>query len=362
MSLSVVVAGGGTAGHVEPALATAARLAEAGHRVTMLGTTTGLEQRLVPARGFDLRTIPRVPFPRRPSMALARLPTNAAAAVRAAGAVCDDVAADVVIGYGGYVAFPAYLAARRRKLGIVVHEANPLPGLANRVGARLTRFVGVAHEGTPLRHARVVGIPLRASITGLDRAAGRAPARAAFGLPSDGFVTLVFGGSQGSASLNTAFADAAPALADAGVTVLLAAGTANFEAVGARVTGTTTRVLPYLDDMPAAYAAADLAVCRSGAMTCAEVAAVGLPAIYVPLPIGNGEQRLNAEPTVAAGGGLLIEDADLGSELLPLLLSLAGDPARVTAMGAAARRTQSGDAAGELLAMVEAAAAVRRRP
>ena len=356
-----MLAGGGTAGHVEPALATAARLAEAGHRVTMLGTATGLEQRLVPARGFELRTIPRVPFPRRPSMALARLPLRAGAAVRAAGTVCDDVAADAVIGFGGYVAFPAYLAARRRRLGIVVHEANPLPGLANRVGARLTRFVGVAHEGTPLPHARTVGIPLRASITGLDRASGRGAARSVFGLPAEGFVALVFGGSQGSVSLNAAVAEAAPALKAAGITVLLAAGAANADEVAARVAGTSTLALPYLDDMPAAYAAADLAVCRAGAMTCAEIAAVGLAAIYVPLPIGNGEQRRNAEPTVAAGGGLLVDDDQLGTELLPLLLSLAGDPARVTAMGAAARRTQGGDAAGELLGMVEAAARVARR-
>lgn len=357
--LSVVLAGGGTAGHVEPALATAARLAAAGHRVALLGTTTGVEARLVPARGFDLRVIPRVPFPRRPTLELARLPAAAGAAVRAAGAVLDEVAADVVVGFGGYVAFPAYLAARRRRLGIVVHEANPLPGLANRVGARLTRFVAVAWEETPLPHARTVGIPLRAAVTGLDRVAGRAGARAAFGLPAEGFVTLVFGGSQGASSLNDAVVHNAPALAAGAVTVLLIAGAGNADAVGERLEGTGVVVRAYCDDMPSAYAAADLAVCRAGAMTCAELAAVGLPAIYVPLPVGNGEQRRNAEPTVSAGGGLLVEDAELSSELLPLLLSLAGDPARVSAMGAAARRTQSGDAAGELLAMVEAAAAAR---
>jgi len=364
--LSVVLAGGGTAGHVEPALAVAEALRLAGHRVTLLGTATGLEARLVPARGFPLRTIPRVPLPRRPTPDLLRLPGRLAGAVRAAGDVLAETAADAVVGFGGYVALPAYLAARRARLGIVVHEANPLPGLANRIGARLTPYVATSHPGTPLRHGRLVGIPLRAAVTTLDRVARRPSARVDLGLDPDRRTLLVTGGSQGARRLNEAAVDAAAALTGAGVQVLHLAGAAHAQAVAARLPGGLPApyvVLPYADDMPAAYAAADLALCRSGALTCAELAAVGLPAVFVPLPIGNGEQRRNALPAVQAGGGFLLEDADLdAASLLALALPLLTDGARLAAAGVAARRAQPPDAAAALVRMAgEAAAAAASR-
>jgi UDP-N-acetylglucosamine--N-acetylmuramyl-(pentapeptide) pyrophosphoryl-undecaprenol N-acetylglucosamine transferase len=224
-----------------------------------------------------------------------------------------------VVGFGGYVALPAYLAARRRGVPIVVHEANARPGLANRVGARLTGYVAVSVPGTRLPHARYLGLPLGRAVAQLDRAARRIEARAAFGLDADRPTLLVTGGSQGARRINTAVAAAAPALAAAGVQVLHHAGRANADTVRDEVRSTLEHaagappyvVLPYIDRMELAYAAADLAVCRAGANTCAELAAVGLPAVYVPLPHGNGEQRLNAAPIVEAGGGLLVADADL---------------------------------------------------
>jgi UDP-N-acetylglucosamine--N-acetylmuramyl-(pentapeptide) pyrophosphoryl-undecaprenol N-acetylglucosamine transferase len=230
--LSVVLAGGGTAGHVEPAMAVAdaLRALDPGVRITALGTQRGLETRLVPARGYDLELITPVPLPRKPSADLARLPLRVRTAVRQTRAVLDDVHADVVIGFGGYVALPAYLAARggalgRHRVPVVVHEANASAGWANRVGARSARRVLAAVPDPGLGRVEVVGVPVRDSITALDRAALRAEARAHFGFADDARVLLVFGGSQGARSINNAVAGAAESLAAAGVSVLHAHGT-----------------------------------------------------------------------------------------------------------------------------------------
>jgi UDP-N-acetylglucosamine--N-acetylmuramyl-(pentapeptide) pyrophosphoryl-undecaprenol N-acetylglucosamine transferase len=362
--LSVVVAGGGTAGHVEPALALAdaLRRRDPGTVVTALGTATGLEARLVPARGYALAEIPRVPLPRRPTLDLLRLPGRVGGAVRQTRAHLDRVRADVVVGFGGYVALPAYLAARQRRTPVVVHEANARAGLANRVGARLTPHVAAAVDGSGLPGAVVLGIPLRRAVATLDRAATREQARAAFGF-GPGPVLLVTGGSQGARAVNAAVTGAAADLATAGVQVLHVAGPAQEQAVRAAVTAAlggpsdTHRVLPYVDRMELAYAAADLAVCRAGAMTCAELAAVGLPAVYVPLPIGNGEQALNARPAVAAGGGLLVDDADFdAARVRSTVLPLVTDEGRLAAMAEAAARFGHRDADEALADLVLAAA------
>jgi len=299
-------------------------------RITALGTSRGLENRLVPERGYQLRLVTPVPLPRTLNADLIRLPWRLRASINQARGVLDDVAADVVVGFGGYVAVPAYLAARRggrhaRPVPVLVHEANARAGLANRVGARFARRVLAAVPGSGLRGAEVVGMPLRASITGLDRMALRAQARAFFGFADDARVLLVFGGSQGAVSINRAVSGAAAQLAAADVSVLHAHGPKNTLDLPAPGAGDPPYVaVGYLDRMDLAYAAADLAICRSGAMTVAEVSAVGLPAVYVPLPIGNGEQRLNALPVVEAGGGVLVADVDLtpdyvGTEVVRLI-------------------------------------------
>ncbi len=339
--MHVVLAGGGSAGHVEPALALAdaLRRLDPGVGITALGTASGLEARLVPARGYDLAEIPRVPLPRHFGPELLSVPSRLLQAVRTTRGHLDRVGADAVVGFGGYVSVPAYLAARRRKTPIVVHEANARAGVANRLGARLTPYVAAAVAGTGLRGARVMGVPLRASIATLDRATARPTARAELGL-GDGPVLLVTGGSQGARRINTAVVEAAAALAAAGVQVLHVTGPGQADAVtqALGVAGPASHhVLPYVDGMDRAYAAADLVLCRAGMMTCSELAAVGLPGVYVPLPIGNGEQALNAQPIVDAGGGLLVDDATLTSDwvvdhVLPLLV----DPDRLAAMGRAA--------------------------
>jgi UDP-N-acetylglucosamine--N-acetylmuramyl-(pentapeptide) pyrophosphoryl-undecaprenol N-acetylglucosamine transferase len=337
--MSVVLAGGGTAGHIEPALALADALRRADPQISIvcLGTERGLETRLVPLRGYDLALIPPVPMPRKLTPQLLSVPGRLSGSVGAAMNVLDQARADVLVGFGGYVATPGYLAARRRKVPIVVHEANARPGLANRIGALFTRHVFTGQPDTKLAHASYIGIPLRHEIATLDRLALADKARAHFGLRPDLPVLLVTGGSQGARSLNYAVLDAAEWIRAAGIQVLHILGPRSDIDVRMPPGGAPYVTLPFVDRMDLAYAAADFAICRSGAMTCAELTAVGLPAAYVPLPHGNGEQRLNAVPIEAAGGGLIVADADLSpqwirSDLLPILV----DAQLVAAMSQAA--------------------------
>jgi UDP-N-acetylglucosamine--N-acetylmuramyl-(pentapeptide) pyrophosphoryl-undecaprenol N-acetylglucosamine transferase len=347
---SVVIAGGGSAGHIEPALAfaDAVRRLHPDVRVTALGTERGLDTALIPARGYPLELIPPVPLPRRPSMDLLKLPSRVHAAVSRVREVLHDVEADVVVGFGGYVALPAYLGARGR-VPIVVHEANAKAGLANKVGARFADLVAVAVPGTGLEGEQVVGMPLRRSITGLDRMALRAQGRKFFGLPPHGPVLLVFGGSQGARTLNDAVADALPDLLRAGIAVLHGHGRSGEPAPAAR--GYVP--LPYIERMDLAYAAADAVLARSGMTTVAEVTAVGLPAVYVPLPHGNGEQALNAAPVVSAGGGVLVDDAEMdGDRVIDELVPLLTNPRRLATMSRAARASGHADADQRLARMV----------
>lgn len=345
--MRVVLAGGGTAGHIEPALALAdaLRRMDPGIGITCLGTERGLETRLVPARGYELALVPAVPLPRAITPQLLTVPGRLAGAINAAAGVMDRVQADVLVGFGGYVATPAYLAARRRGLPIVVHEANPRPGLANRLGARLTDHVYTGHPDTPLPRGKYVGIPLRQEIIALDRLSTGDKARSYFGLENDRPTLLVFGGSQGARAINEAALAAAPALRQSGVQVIHVVGPKNTIEVEPPPGDPQYVVLPYVDRMDLAYAAADFVLCRSGAMTCAELTAVGLPAAYVPLPHGNGEQRLNAAPIVQAGGGLMVDNADLTAEwIIQTVLPVLRDPERVVAMSEAAGRIGRKDA------------------
>jgi UDP-N-acetylglucosamine--N-acetylmuramyl-(pentapeptide) pyrophosphoryl-undecaprenol N-acetylglucosamine transferase len=230
---------------------------------------------------------------------------------------------------------------------VVIHEANASAGLANKVGARSARRVLSAVENPGLRNVEVVGVPVRASITALDRIALRGEARAHFGFADDATVLLVFGGSQGAQSLNRAVSAAAKDLAAAGISVLHAHGPKNTLDLRVPADGDPPYVaVPYLNRMDLAYAAADLAICRAGAMTVAEVTAVGLPAVYVPLPIGNGEQRLNALPVVNAGGGLVVDDADLSPQFVAeTVAGVLSDPGRLQQMTAGAALAGHRDAA-----------------
>jgi UDP-N-acetylglucosamine--N-acetylmuramyl-(pentapeptide) pyrophosphoryl-undecaprenol N-acetylglucosamine transferase len=336
---SIVLAGGGSAGHTSPLIATADALRRIDPTVEILalGTERGLETRVIPEAGYRLELIPPVPLPRKPTPALLAVPGKMLASVSAAKKALDDAKADVLVGFGGYVSTPAYVAAWRRKTPIVVHEGNAVPGIANKFAARYcTKNVATSFPGTDLPNASYVGLPIRRAISTLDRAARRAEARQFFGLDPDAPTLLVTGGSQGAQRLNEAVAGAAADLQAAGIQVLHVIGPKNtLEAPPPG--GYKYVVLQYVDRMDLAYAAADLVVCRSGANTVTEVSGVGLPAVYVPLPHGNGEQALNAKPVVDAGGGLLVDNATVTPDWVranvPQLLH---DNERLTAMSTAA--------------------------
>lgn len=355
--MRVLLAGGGTAGHTSPLLATAAVLAESGVDITCLGTPRGLEVTLIPQAGYRLELVPPVPLPRRPGKAMLQVPSRLRAAVKATGDVFDEVRPDVVVGFGGYVSVPAYVVARRRKIPLVVHEGNAIPGIANKLGARFTRHVATSFPDTELRHGHYIGLPIRREISSLDRAALRAEARAFFGLDADRPTLLVTGGSQGARRINHAVSAASRDLAAAGVQVLHAAGRPDEVTVHPREGDPPYVTVPFIDRMDLAYAAADLIVCRAGANTVTEVAAVGLPAAFVPLPIGNGEQAHNAHAVVQAGGALLIDDAALTSAWIDnVVIPLIEHPGRLAAMSSAASGIVPRDADAKLAEMIWQAA------
>jgi UDP-N-acetylglucosamine--N-acetylmuramyl-(pentapeptide) pyrophosphoryl-undecaprenol N-acetylglucosamine transferase len=350
-----LLAGGGTAGHVNPLLAVADRLREnePSAEVLVLGTREGLESRLVPARGYELLTIARLPFPRRPGRAALAFPGRFRRAVADTKAYATDRGVDVVVGFGGYASAPAYRAAHALHLPLVIHEANAKPGLANRLGARYTKHVGVVFPETPLPGAQVVGMPLRVEIEQLDRAARRQEAREFFGMDLSRPTLLVTGGSTGARSINRTVFDSITPLIETGWQVLHIMG-AGSDLPPSSVDAYT--MIGYCDRMELALAAADLAVARSGSVTVSEFAAVGLPAVFIPYPVGNGEQRFNAADAVRVGGALLVADsaftpAWVAAELVPLLK----DPEAVSRMAAAIETVGSRDGADRMVQLIASA-------
>ena len=309
---SIVLAGGGSAGHTSPLIATADALRRLDPTVEILalGTERGLETRVVPEAGYRLELIPPVPLPRKPTPALLAVPGKMLASVGAARKALDEAKADVLVGFGGYVSTPAYVAAWRRKTPIVVHEGNAVPGIANKFAARYcTQHVKTSFPGTrsAARRVRRPADPARDLHAGPGRAAGR------------GAAVLRAGPGRAHAVRDGRFTGRAAA--ERGVR-RCRRGPAGSRHPGAardrseeharrrrRPAHCRTSFCRTSTGWTCAYAAADLAVCRSGANTVTEVSGVGLPAIYVPLPHGNGEQALNAKPVVDAGGGLLVDNA-----------------------------------------------------
>ena len=307
MSLHVVLAGGGTAGHIEPALnlADALRRRDPDIGITALGTEKGLEGTLVPARGYELAMIPPVPLPRRPSHGAAHAagpgPRRAAGRPRRSCATCG---ADVVVGFGGYVALPAYLAARRTKTPLVVHEANARAGLANRVGARLTPYVAEAVAGQPAAGAGDWASRCGAAIADAGPGRRRAPRPGPpSGWPPRARRCWSSAARRARERINAAVdGRAARAARPRASRCCTRSGPANIDGITDAGRPATTP-WPTWTGWTWPTPPPTWCVSRSGALTCAELAAVGLPAIYVPFPIGNGEQRLNALPVVDAGGG-----------------------------------------------------------
>ena len=339
-----LLAGGGTAGHVNPLLATAdaIRAREPDATLLVLGTAEGLESRLVPERGYELLTIERVPFPRRVNLATFAFPARFLRAVRRVRMFIAARKVDIVVGFGGYAAAPAYLAARRAGIPLVIHEANALPGIANKWGSRMTRYVAVTFPNTRLPHSRLTGMPLRVEIASLDRDAIRAEALRYFGFDTTRPVLLVTGGSTGAARINATVTAAARDITAAGWQILHTVGETR-EFVDPKIAG--YHPLPYCDRMDFALAVADFVVARSGAATVSELAGLGIPSVFVPYPVGNGEQELNARDLVSVGGAIICRDSEFTGEwvrnsLIPLLAN--GEQRRTMANRASAAGIRDG--------------------
>lgn len=297
---------------MNPLLALAEQLRSDGHDVLALGTKEGLESRLVPERGFELLTIDRLPFPRKPSISALIFPIRLlAASFRVIGLIRRHKI-DCVVGFGGYVSAPAYLAAFLARVPLVIHEANALAGIANRLGAKLTKFVAIAFPNSNLSGA-ITGMPIRREIVESASAYDKGQARVELGLDPVLPTLLVTGGSLGAKSINHAVIESLPKLKAAGIQVLHIVGE---RAELAEVSEPGYLRMAYCNRMDAAIAASDFAISRAGASTVAEFSAVGLPAIYVPYPVGNGEQRLNAVTVTEAGGGVIVSDAEFSGPVI----------------------------------------------
>lgn len=348
-----LLAGGGTAGHVNPLLALADAIREDSkeHSVWALGTAEGLEKDLVPKRGYQLLTVPRLPFPRKLNTYALNFPMNFSRAIKLCEKYILDHKINVVVGFGGYASAPAYLAAKRRGIPVVVHEANALPGWANKMGATFAGAIGVAFRGTPLKNSKFVGMPLRKEIAGISLGLNRAAARAHFGLDEKTITLLVTGGSLGAKKINQTIEKSRAVLSAAGIQVLHIVG-GNSE-LDETKTADYVRI-KYCEQMELAIAASDFAVSRAGASTVSEFSAVGLAAAYVPYPVGNGEQRLNVKDLVAAGGGILVDDADFTPEFVATkLVPLISNSKALARMSESAKSNGVVDGTARLFAMVQ---------
>ena len=308
---SIVLAGGGTAGHIEPALAVARvwKSQNPHDQITFLGTAKGLENTLIPAAGFNVSNIPKVRISRTPSLSWVRIPFELVASVKACRTILKG--SNLLIGFGGYVSAPAYIAARTLGLPTIIHEANAKPGWANRLGALFTPYLAVAHgvNTGAFSAALITGLPLRSDVAdGLKGAEGdwksaRAQAKNRLGFDSSKPLIFVMGGSQGSVAINKVIEQSVPMFSKKDIAIMHSVGRANTLPTATDL----YRPVAYVDQMADAYLAADLIIARSGAVTCAEFRALGRYALFVPLPIGNGEQFHNAQGLVADGRAEIIE-------------------------------------------------------
>jgi UDP-N-acetylglucosamine--N-acetylmuramyl-(pentapeptide) pyrophosphoryl-undecaprenol N-acetylglucosamine transferase len=357
--MRAILAGGGTGGHVIPALAIARELQSRYQaEVLFIGTSRGIENRLVPAAGFELKLI-EVGALKNVSFAT-RLKTFIALprAISAAKEVLREFRPDVVIGVGGYASGPAMIAAQRLRIPTLAFEPNLVPGLANRVVARRVKGAAVHFEETAkyFNNARVTGVPVRPEFFAIPpRAAGAAPS------------LLVFGGSQGAAAINAAVVGALPEIKAALPNLKIVHQTGEKEIAhsksGYDTAGVAAEVSAFITDMPRAFADADLIVCRSGASTVAEITAAGKPAIFIPFPrAADDHQTKNAQALEKAGAAILIPQSQLTSDLLAKnIIRLLKDPVQIAKMSAAARQLAHPHAGREIAEMAAAIAGGRKQ-
>jgi len=346
----VVLAGGGTAGHVNPLLALAQELRDqhrlAASDLAVIGTAEGLESTLVPAAGLSLHTIARLPLPRRFSLRALAFGPRFVGAVFTSWKILGRHRADVVAGFGGYASAPVYVAAWLRRIPLVIHEANAVAGFANRLGARFTPHVLTAFPTPRLPRARVIGMPMARVITHPTEKLTAGVARSHFGLSPRKKTLVVTGGSQGAQHINATIAALVPTVIRAGWQVLHIVGAKN-PVPESRPEGYVG--LPYCDRMDLAFAAATAVISRAGSATVSEIQLLGIPAIFVPYPVGNGEQEKNAADSFRAGAAVLVRDVDFTPETVAVTVwPLLQDDAALKRMKSQAAGLGRRDAASQM--------------
>ena len=353
--MRAILAGGGTGGHVIPALAIANQLKQDyDAEVLFIGTARGIENRLVPAAGYQLQLV-RVGALKNVSLVTrAKTAFDLPRAVWDAARMLNEFAPDVVIGVGGYASGPAMLAAIMKRIPTLAFEPNAIPGFANRVVARFVSGAAVYFPQTAdyFRNAKVTGVPVRQAFFEIPPKRGGTP------------TLLVFGGSQGAHAINQAMIRCLPVLQGEapGIHIIHQTGERDYnDALAAyEKLGESAEVFKFIDDMPAAFARVDLVVCRSGASTVAEIAAAGKPAIFVPFPrAADDHQRVNAEALARAGAAVVVEESKLeGVWLAETIAALLQDGQRLHRMSAAARELAHPNAAREIVAMAAKVAGI----
>jgi UDP-N-acetylglucosamine--N-acetylmuramyl-(pentapeptide) pyrophosphoryl-undecaprenol N-acetylglucosamine transferase len=350
-----VVAGGGTGGHVTPALALAEQIRKRGDEVLLMGTERGLETRLVPEAGFDLLALSAQPiYGRNLSTRMRTIPATTHACWTA-WRTMGSFGADFAISVGGYASIPAVIAAGLRQIPIAIVEPNAIPGRANRTTARLAKLIFVQFEQATAIFAeagaadrvRNTGVPLREKL--VETFAGKRSRRIA----ESPFRLLVAGGSQGARQINNAMIEAAARLDASRIEIFHQAGEADRERteIAYRAAGLTAEVVAFEPDMPARYRWADLALCRSGALTVAELALAGLPALLVPYPFAaDDHQTANAAALVAAGAARMLDENPLGGErIAKTLREVFEAPEQLAAMSDSAAKLARPDAATRIV-------------
>ena len=358
--MRAILAGGGTGGHVIPALAIASELKKSyGAEVLFIGTARGIENRLVPAAGYPLKLVRVGALKNVSLMTRAKTAFDLPRAIWSAGQMLNEFAPDVVIGVGGYASGPAMLAAVVKHIPALAFEPNVVPGFANRMVARFVSGAAVHFEETAkyFRHAEVTGVPVRQAFFEIRAKRGGTP------------TLLVFGGSQGAHAINDAMMRCLPELRRQapGIRIIHQTGERDYDdALSAyrrfdeSGLGESAEVFKFIEDMPAAFARVDLVVCRSGASTVAEITAAGKPAIFVPFPrAADDHQRVNAEALARSGAAVVVEESKLeGVWLAETIAALLGDPRRLEQMSEAARGLAHPHAARDIAAMAARVAGI----
>lgn len=361
-TMNVVFCGGGTAGHVSPMLAMADAVVKKYQdtdihaNILMIGTAEGMEAQLIPDAGYAFSTVEKVPMPRSLSTNLFSLPFRLRKAIKQARVLLREHQTQVVVGVGGYATTPVYLAARAEKIPVIVHEGNVRPGLANKLAARFATVVACAFENTDLPGAIHVGMPMRTEISQLPVGLTmQAEARRSLGLEPDRTTLVITGGSSGALNLNQAIGGALDELLASGAQILHLTGRdkAVMDADGNLVQKPGYVQTEYIDGLARVYQTADLLVARAGAGTVHEIAAIGLPSVLVPLPVGNGEQELNAAGLQESGAAVVVADEHFTSQWVATRLpELLNDQPRLNYMAQTAKSLGITDAAETMATII----------